>query len=56
MALHRRDRPYLGKYIINLKLYSLWKLSGWLLWDSGQLELTVVEDCLVAFVGRYIGK
>ena len=43
MALHRRDPPYLGKYIINLKLtkYSRWILSGWLLWDLGQLELTV---------------
>ena len=43
MAVHRRDPPYLGKYIINLKLtkYSQWKLSGWLLWDLGQLELTV---------------
>ena len=43
MALHRRDPPYLGKYIINLKLskYSRWKLSGWVFWDLGWLELTV---------------
>ena len=41
MAPHRRDPPFLGKYIINLKLYSRWKLSGWLLWDLGRLELTV---------------
>ena len=44
MAVHRRDPPYLGKYIINLKLtkYSQWKLSGWLVYDLGQLELTVI--------------
>ena len=42
MALHRRDPPYLGKYIINLKLtnkYSQCKSSGWLVYD---LELTVI--------------
>ena len=46
-----------GKYIINLKLtkYSRWKLSGWLVCDLGCLKLTV-EDSLVAFIGRYIGK
>ena len=41
--MHRRDPPYLGKYIINLKLtkYSRWKLSGWLVCDLGRFELTV---------------
>ena len=43
VALHRRDPPYPGKYIINLKLTkcSRWKLSGWLGRDLGRLELTV---------------
>ena len=43
MALHRRDPPSLGKYIINLKLtrYSQWKLSEWLVCDLGWFELTV---------------
>ena len=33
-----------GKYIINLILtkYSLWKSSGWLVYDLGWLELTVI--------------
>ena len=33
-----------GKYIVNLKLtkYSQWKYSGWLVYDVGQLELTVI--------------
>ena len=32
------------KYIINLKLttYSQWKSSGWLVYDLGRLELTVI--------------
>ena len=33
-----------GKYIINLKLtkYSRWKSSGWLVYNLGRLELTVI--------------
>ena len=44
MSLHRRDPPYLGKYIIYLKLtkYSQWKSSGWLVYYLGRLELTVI--------------
>ena len=44
MALHIRDPSHLGKYIINLKLtkYSRWKSSGWLVYDLGRLELTVI--------------
>ena len=44
VALHRRDPPHPGKYIINLKLtmYSRWKLSGWLVCDLGRLELIVI--------------
>ena len=44
MALHRRDPSNPGKYIINLKLtkYSQWKSSGWLVYDLGRLELTVI--------------
>ena len=41
-----------GKYyIINLKLtkYSRWKLSGWLEYNLGRLELTVIT-------GQYAGK
>ena len=43
LALHRRDLPYPGKYIIKLKLtkYSRWKLSGCVVCDLWQLELTV---------------
>ena len=42
MAVHRRDPPYLDKYIINFKLtkYSQWKLSGLLVCDLGCLEIT----------------
>ena len=42
--MHRRDPSQLGKYIINLKLttYSQWKSSGWLVYDFGRLELTVI--------------
>ena len=41
MAVHRRDPPYLDKYIINLKLnkYSWWKLGGRSVCD---LELTII--------------
>ena len=45
MARHRRDPSHPGKYIIlNLKLtkYSRWKSSGWLVYDLGWLELTVI--------------
>ena len=44
MALLRRDPLYPGKYIINLILtkYSQWKSSRWLVYDLGQLELTVI--------------
>ena len=44
MALHRRDTPYPGKYIINWKLtkYSRRKLSGWLLCDLWRLEFTFI--------------
>ena len=56
MALHRRDPSHPGKYIINLKLtkYSLWKSSGWLVYDLGQLELTAIAGkfgllCRVAY-------
>ena len=41
MALHRRNPPYTGKYIINLKLTSWWELSERLVCDLGRLELTV---------------
>ena len=53
-ALHRRDPPYLSKYIIILKLtkYSRWKLSGWLVRDWGGWNRLFAEDSLVAFVGR----
>ena len=42
--MHRRDPSQLGKYIINLKLtmYNQWKSSGWLVYDFGRLELTVI--------------
>ena len=42
--MHRRDPSQPGKYIINLKLtmYSQWKSSGWLVYDLGRLELTVI--------------
>ena len=45
MALDRRDPLNPGKYILNLKLamYSRWKLSGWLVCNLGQLELTVIK-------------
>ena len=48
MALHRRDPPHLGKYIINLELtkYSQWKLGGWLVCHLERLELT-------AFTGQF---
>ena len=44
MALHRRNPPHPGKYIINLKLtkYSRRKSSGWLVYDLGLLKLTVI--------------
>ena len=44
MALHKRDPSHLGKYIMNLKLskHSRCKSSGWLVYDFGQLELTVI--------------
>ena len=44
VALHRRDPSHPGKYIINFKLtkYSWWKSSGWLVYDLGRLELTVI--------------
>ena len=44
MALHRRDPPHAGRYIINLKLakYSRWKLCGWPVCDLVWLELTVI--------------
>ena len=44
MAVHRRDPPYLDKFIINLKVtkYSRWKLGGWPVWDLERLELTVI--------------
>ena len=44
MALHGRDQPYPGKYIMNVKLtkYSRWKSSGWLVYDLGRLELIVI--------------
>ena len=44
MALQRRDGSHLGKYIIFLKLtkYCRWKSSGWLEYDLGRLELTVI--------------
>ena len=44
VALRRRDPSHPGKYIINLKLtkYSRWKSSGWLVYDLGRLELTVI--------------
>ena len=44
MALQRRDGSHLGKYIIFLKLtkYCRWKSSGWLVYDLGRLELTVI--------------
>ena len=44
MALHRGDPSHPGKYIINFKLttYSRWKSSGWLVYDLGRLELTVI--------------
>ena len=43
-GMHRRDPSHKGKYIINLKLtkYSRWKSSGWLVYDLGRLELTVI--------------
>ena len=36
--------PSRASYIINLKLtkYSRWKSSGWLVYDLGRLELTVI--------------
>ena len=42
--MHRRDPSQLGKYMINLKLtmYNQWKSSGWLVFDFGRLELTVI--------------
>ena len=48
VALDRGDPPNLGKYILNLKLskYSWWKLSGWLVYDFLQFELT-------AIIGRF---
>ena len=44
VALYRRDPSHPGKYVINLKLskYSRCKSSGWLVYDFGQLELTVI--------------
>ena len=44
MALHRGDLSQPGKFIINLKLtkYSQWKSSGWLVYDLGRMELTVI--------------
>ena len=46
VALHRRDPPHPGMYIINLKLtkYSRWKLGGWPgpVCDLELLELTVI--------------
>ena len=49
VALHRRDPLYPGKYIINLKFTKYnnwWKLSGGIVWDLGQLELTVSKGQL----------
>ena len=42
--MHRRDPSHPGKYIINSKLtkYSRWKSSGWLVYNLGRLELTVI--------------
>ena len=42
--LYIRDPTHSGKYIMNLKLtkYSQWKSSGWLVYDLGRLELTVI--------------
>ena len=42
MSLHRRDPSHLGKYIINLTKHSQLKSSGWLVYDLGPLELTVI--------------
>ena len=44
MALHRTDPSHPGKYIMNFKLtkYNRWKSSGWLVYDLGRLELTVI--------------
>ena len=46
VALYRRDPSHPGKYIINLNLskYSRWKSSGWLVYDLGLLELTVIAE------------
>ena len=44
MAQHRRDPSHLGKFIINIEFtkYSRGKSSGWLVYDLGRLELTVI--------------
>ena len=58
MVLDRRDPHSPGKYILNLKLTKNCqrKLSGWLVCDSGRLDLTLItEQVGLSYVGRHLG-
>ena len=58
MALHRRDPPYLGKYIINLKLakYSRWKLSGWLVGCAKKLKVVQIKPIMGLWLRLYVKR